>query len=333
MIQALQKRILSLQQANLEFTTNNSLIKAFEISDCQLLDELFEEDQFIRQKRSQVLDLLKEYEVGHHNRLKPAFDAYQEAMNYLFLKEKVTVECIREQKNAKTPDFKIFSGQEQAFLEMKTLGYVGGELGYLEDIESGLEACISIEEQLDAGREWGIAMTSTHSWGAKGDPLSMKHCIEVIVSKIEQNLKEEQFSYGTTFLFIDLKLLSNPFTYSTSCLPIYYDKQYSSLVSGVLWNTAFGKVGNPIFKPIEHRGAKNIEGELRTNGVLISKPWIKALCFRVYWLGSNSLVVGFHRWQDTPTVRILQSFCNLINDEENCQGWKIEDLIYTEVQR
>ncbi len=65
-------------------------------------------------------------------------------------------------------------------------------------------------------------------------------------------------------------------------IAISQESRHKSMVSGRLWYSAFGKLGERIFSPIEFEGADNIKGELGVEGILNNRDWIKALCFQTY---------------------------------------------------
>ena len=112
------------------------------------------------------------------------------------------------------------------------------------------------------------------------DPRSIRLVIESLIDKINQNIKEDQYSLGDTVLLVDLSdqlpLISKP---SQAIPEQYYEDMGDSYVSGELWNVAFGKLEDKIFKPAEFVGADNTDGKLLKEGILISHPNIKALIF------------------------------------------------------
>lgn len=207
---------------------------------------------------------------------------------------------------------------------MKTIGFTDGGINYKKAIEDGRNAQIEIERQKNAGRKVAIAMTEIAPLRKSNgyDPFSVKYFIETIISKLG-NIEEGQFSHGRTYLLVDLKLIRLLSSWNDEALAIYQEKMLKSFVSGSLWNIAFGKIGDNIFKAIEFEGKENIEGVLNINGVLLEKDYIKALCFRVYEADSISHVVGFYRSEDEDEdFGILQTFCDFLNDDKNSYAYE-----------
>ncbi|MBK6949086.1 MAG: hypothetical protein IPH16_14425 [Haliscomenobacter sp.] len=79
---------------------------------------------------------------------------------------------------------------------------------------------------------------------------------------------------------MDIKQLIIPSNLKEASVPFFVFG--NSIVSGILWNVAFGKIGNLILKTIEWEGRENIEGELEKEGILTTHPYIKGLLFTWY---------------------------------------------------
>ncbi len=325
---SLASYIARLKNENYKITTVNPLLDAFDIEFCRNIDCILENNDFVKRKQKKIIKLLKDESVGVDDKLKSAFEIYNELYNFIELSKKVKIKPIKESKQ-KTPDFEIFSRNgERFFLEMKTVGFVGGNINYNKTIENGLDAKIKLDEQVQQGKR--VAMSETVIAPLKPirndkdyDPFSVKYFIETLIEKIKQNIKTEQFVHGKTLLLIDLKLIVVPSSCEEASIPIYPELRHFSLGSGVFWNIAFGVKGDKIFCPIEFEGKQNIEGELSTNGILIEEENITALCFRVYEMNNNNVLIGFARQKEIEQCEILYSICDIINDEKNSHGWRI----------
>jgi hypothetical protein len=182
----------------------------------------------------------------------------------------------------KTPDFKIpYSGKDY-YVELKTLSYNGGNLSYLRSMNSSLDASIDNEDKITKGKKIAISMFGIQPYYTdkrKYSATSYKHVIDTIIEKIEQNLKQDQFSKGDTILLVDTKQLIIHGFYKECACPVYVSETKDCFVSGKLWNVAFGRPGFPILSPIEFEGTPNVEGYLDKEGILIRYPFVKALCF------------------------------------------------------
>jgi hypothetical protein len=329
---------LSLKQRTNSLTIN-PLLNSFDQEDLKLLDTEAVTEPFIAEKKKNILGLMKETSIDYDPKLKSAYDEYSEAMTYLRLKNIFgKVERIAEGKE-KTPDFKIELSYDDngeakictVYAELKSLSFASGNLNYKKTMEQGLDAQIDIEKQLKQGRQIGFGITEIqplHKDNKKYDPTSTKYAIETVIEKIEQNIKEGQYSYGETVLIVDLKQLILPSYFKEGGVPIFQEKQYNSFVSGVQWNAAFGKVGYLVFKQIEFEGKENVDGELEREGVLVSRDYIKAVIFLDYALSDKQpKIVGLYKQRNVSDCvqEFLYKFCDFVNDEKNTNGWRLNE--------
>jgi hypothetical protein len=330
----LTERFLTLKRTA-NSITHNSLLNCFEQEELAKLDTETLTDQFIREKKKKILELVKGIKLDFDPKLKNAYDEYSEALTYLRLKSTFgNIDRIPETTN-KTPDFKIrFSdvnnGETENYVvyaELKSMAYANGNLNYKDVMEQGLASQIEIEEQLNRGNKIGFGTTEIqplYKENKKYDPTSTKYAIEALIDKISQNLKPDQFSMGETILMVDLKQLTLPSHFIEGAVPIFQEGMYGSFVSGVQWNTVFGKNGHLIYRPIEFEGKENIDGELERDGILIDRDWIKAVVFIDYILGEKEpKIVGLHKYGkiSNDVSAFLHKFCDFVNDDKNTEGW------------
>lgn len=325
------ERILKLQQETNSITFN-PLLNCFEQQECKLIDDLSETDTFIKEKQQKILSFIDNLGIDFSSKLNNAFNEYNEAIIYLTLKQKFgIIERIRE-GNGKSPDFKITVKESDQpidyYIELKTLAFADGDLNYKKAIERGIDAQISIEKQINDGKKVAfgeIIVQPLYKHSKKYDIYSVKYVIETYIEKIEQNLKSGQFDRGNTILFVDLKQTGICSDIKEASVPFFKESQLSSIVSGVLWNVAFGKIGHLILKPIEFEGKENIDGDLTKNGILQEYEWIKALCFITYENFKTRKFVGFHRVQDENVQYVLAKLCTFYNDELNSNGYELHE--------
>lgn len=317
--------------------THNPLLDSFDQSALEKIDAFSEMDGFVCEKKTRILALIKGVGIDFNEKLKPAFDEYSEALTYLILKASFgQVERIPE-SDRKTPDFKISFEFEDGltpincsvYAELKTFAFAEGNLNYKDVMNQGLNAQIDIERQLNQGNHIAFGITEIDSLRLHNkdyDPYSIRQSIETFIKKAEQNIKSEQFEMGDTVLIINLKQHSLPGNYKEISVPIFQESRFKSLMSGLLWNMAFGKSGHLIFKPIEFEGRKNTDGELTMDGILVNRHWLKAVCFLTYTLGGTEpKIVGLHNRKGlTDSVEVfLSRFCDFVNDDENTEGWSL----------
>ena len=326
--------ILNLLHENIKFTTINPILNAFSLDSCKDINTAANHEEFIKIKRRNIINSLQKYTVGHNIFLKQALDDYNEAVTYLFIKNKnILVERITEVQGKKTPDFQVKFNNEIFYIEMKTLGFANGELNYYDAIDEGLNAKISLEEQIKSGRKIAVAEAAISPFNItnKGNlynNLIQTRAIEIIINKNNNNLKEEQFSLGRTILFIDLSLMLMPYDWRLNSIPIFPEKLKKSMVSGIFWHSAFGKIGERIFSTIEFEGARNIEGELSVEGILNNHSWIQALCFQTYNISRERKVVCLYREKDEEMIDILHPLGDFFNDELNTNGYEVLQAEY-----
>ncbi|WP_334875081.1 hypothetical protein [Nostoc sp.] len=325
----LYSKILYLRQNQLGYITINPLLNAFSLDMCQEIDAA-ENDDFIRKARESILTRLKDYEIGYSVELQQALCDYSEAATYLSLKNKgLLLEKVPENTN-KTPDLKVNLEGKEFFIEIKTLGFGGGEENDIQAMEQGLDAQVSIEEQLKAGNAIATAVTAINPLKEREQDCfysRQKDFIETIIRKIKRLIKKGQFEAGSTILLIDLSLIPIPADWKVNSIPIFplvQNQKLKNLVSGILWYSAFGKENERIFSPIEFEGDANIKSELSIEGILNKNDFIKALCFQVYNLRQERKIVGFYRAKDEDFILpLIDTFCDFVNDEMNTNGWRI----------
>lgn len=317
--------------------TINPLLNCFEQDDLERIDNKALIDSFVAEKQKKILNLLKMSNIDFNPKLKSSYDEYSEALTYIQLKEKFTNVDRVSEGNDKVPDFKIeFScnnnGETQnniIYAELKSMAFSDGNLNYIKAMEQGLEMEIDIESQLKQGKMVAFGVTEIqplHRGNKNYNPTSIRNAIEILIEKIEQNIKEGQFSLGDTVLIVDLKQLPLPSYYIEGAVPFFQEKMNNSLMSGIQWNVAFGKIGHLILKPIEFEGKENIDGELEREGILVNRNYIKAIVFLDYLLNDNEpKIIGLYSQRNVndSVLEFLYRFCHFVNDEKNSNGWKL----------
>ncbi len=335
----LKDKFLSLKQQSSSIT-NNPLLNSFELEKLETLDREAVSDTFIADKKNKILDLIKDTKIDFDPKLKSAYDEYSEALTYLMLKSKFpSVDRVPEKKGENTPDFKIeFTCDNKTeiqnciiYAELKSMSFTDGNLNYKKTMEQGLESQIDIERQLKKGSKvaFGIVeIQPLHKGNKKYDPYSTRYAIETLIDKIEQNIKEGQYSLGDTVLIVDLKQLTLPSYFKEGAVPIFQEKKYNSYMSGVQWNVAFGRAGHLIYKPIEFEGKENTDGELEKDGILINRDYIKAVVFLDYALSDKEpKFIGLHKQRNISDCveAFLYKFCDFVNDDRNTNGWRLNE--------
>ena len=332
----LEEKFLKLKQDTTTLTLN-PLLNCFDQNKLLIIDSEELNDSFLAERKKNILNLVKDIEIDFDSKLISAYDEYSEAMIYLKLKNEFDKVTKIPEAKTKTPDFKIeFTSNHNnndkdciVFAELKSLSYSAGNINYKNTMNQALDSQIEIEQQIKSGKNIGFGITTVQPFNKnnnKYNPYSIKDVIKILNEKIDQNIKTEQYSQGDTVLIIDLQQLQLPFSFIEGGVPVFLEKQYNSIVSGVYWNTTFGKAGHLIYKPIEFEGEDNIEGELERDGILQHHDFIKAIVFLVYSISEEEpKIIGLHKkGQINDCVEeFLHRFCDFINDDKNSNGWEL----------
>lgn len=322
----LQERILKAKQ-EIALITNNPVMDAFNLDECKLLDSKASSDNFIKSKINKCLNYLDGLKIDFDSNYKSAYDEYNEAITYVELSKKFQTNRISEAETP-TPDFNVIDNREfpfNLFVEVKALSFLDGNLNYIEAQKSSLEANISIETQLKEDKKIAFGETIISPFLKRGKLPSTKELIEIYIDKINNNIKSGQYRLGDTVLLIDIKQLLLGSHWDESAVAFYQERLTESIVSGVLWHAAFGKIGDMIYKPIEFEGNPNTDASLAKNGILVDNDFVKGLVFATYKNFNERKYVGFFRYeeQDQEAANFISSFCDFHNDDKNTSAWKV----------
>ena len=335
----LEEKFLKIKQDTFSLTFN-PLLSCFDQNKLSIIDNEEVNDSFLAERKKNILNLVKDIKINFDSKLISAYDEYSEAMTYLKLKSKFDKVTKIHETKSKTPDFKIeFTSNHNdqskdcvVFAELKSLSFSAGNINYKNTMDQASESQIAIEKQIKSGKNICFGVTSVQPFNKNNnnyDHTSIKDVIQIIIEKIDQNIKKDQFSQGNTILIIDLKQLQLPFSFIEGGVPVFQEKQYNSIVSGIQWNVSFGKAGHLIYKPIEFEGEENIEGELERDGILLKRDWIKAIVFLVYSFSEEEpKITGLNKKGliNDCVEEFLHRLCDFRNDDKNSNGWELSLL-------
>lgn len=114
------------------------------------------------------------------------------------------------------------------------------------------------------------------------DPSSTKLVIESLIDKINQNIKEDQYSLGNTILLVDfsdqLLLVSDV---KKSLRKNLHDRALGFEYSGELWHVALGELDMPLTKPSQFLDENANDGILEKAGILKDHNYIKGIIFHI----------------------------------------------------
>ncbi len=319
------KELITEQKKCIDGITDNQTLDAFSLDYCELLDD--SKDEFVIERRKKCCDELKKMQkVDYDSRIKTAYESYCEAITYIDLKRLCDICAIHECRQ-KTPDFKICSGSECVYVEMKSLSFADGNMNYKKSQESALLANISKEEQIKKGNNIIWTERVVLPMAKNGHNTILIEQLKILYKKIVQNIKKEQFTNGNTILLIDLNQLG--FGYCASDY-VAIEKSYNGIgfSSGLLWTLAFANEHDKFFVPPEFEGKPNIEkNPIGFNGILIEYPELKGLLFAVGREPDARAFVGFYKYddQDSNSVKIIQKVSSFYNDERNSYCFNVNE--------
>lgn len=322
----LHDRILKLKQET-STITNNPVMNAFNLEECEYLDSQYSTDTFIKSKVDSCLNYLSHLKIEFNPSYKSAYEEYNEAVIYVDLTKKYQTKRIPEAITP-TPDFQVTDNVRfsfDIFVEVKALSFLDGNLNYIEAQKSSLDANISIEKQFNDGKQIAFGETIISPFLKRDKLPSTKELIEIYIDKITNNIKSGQYSLGDTVLLIDIKQLLLGSHWDESGIALYQEGLMKSIVSGVLWHVAFGQAGDMIYKPIEFEGKPNTDSPLTKNGILVDNSFIKGLVFATYKNIQERKYLGFYRYeeQDDQSANFISLFCDWHNDNKNTEAWRV----------
>lgn len=330
--------ILSMTQATNSVSTNPTL-NAFDEDYCKELELQANTDAFVKSRIKRVLKELKLAKtIDYNDHYKSAFDAYNEAVCYLLIKKRgFTIEGIHETSSS-TPDFKVEvsykdgygrSRKATIYVEVKSLAYSDGNVEYNRVQEVARDCKIDMEEQRKQGRSICSAMYEVSPLGRNSSGPSAE--IEALIRKIDNNIKQDQYTYGNgkdTILLVDLSQYEFAFQ-MYECLPVYPDVLRGHSASGRLWMLAFAKKNERIFKSPEFAGKGNFDRDLIARGILNRYKFIKGIIFTSGSRAAGKTIFGFyrHKEMDLKTSLFIQQFCDFANDDINSSGYRYYETL------
>ncbi len=331
--------VISNKRREIDGITDNPTLKVFDDDLCKILDDLAVKDPFVEDcinKAIKELELADVIDYSSHYR--SAYGHYCEAVCYYMLQKKgFTLKKIPE-SSAPTPDFEVnftikdWTGRDipkSVFLEVKSLSFADGILQYQKAQQASLDMHIRIEESLKRGNRVGSGFYEVSPLGYKN--IDYTSGIEILITKINQNIKEDQYHYEEgkdTILFVDLSQFAISFK-MCECLPVYPDMNKKCSVSGRLWMIAFGRMNERIYDRTESFAKKNLNRDLQQEGILERYKFIKGIIFSSGVKQEEKRLYGLYRFedQDTDTVKFMGEVCDFVNDDKNSWGFEYFDSL------
>ena len=263
-----------------------------------------------------------------------AFEIYSECDLYIKTKEKGTL--LRRtsgtgEHKQKRPDFECVYNSDCLYFELKTLEVMCPLVRHPDTANKALEIAAEIGAR---AKTPGVHFAEPLEISGYNENLTSSQRIDETIKKIVQNIKKEQINYGPTVLVVNLGRLPNITFGSSSLLPVFYHSTPTaeSCVSGELWQIAYGKIGEQVFKLPEFNGASNLDGHQMQEGILHQFPELIAITFMIPRLSEATEL--FTIWNidsshqqkaglgENDIEKILYQYSDAVNDTQNKKGWK-----------
>lgn len=255
----------------------------------------------------------------------------------------VSLRRVPEAKHQKTPDYALYDGASPAaYFEVKTLSVVDGAINLKEAIEASFQGEVERSERISAGAPVAIAVVEGPRGTKvppKGQPSEARHPmkarIEHLIAKADSNYKPGQYAVGPTCMVLNLLLFDGHYNEPASLRPVVAgDPEPWHLVSGPYWTQAFGRIGDPVYGPIEFEGRPSIEGRLARDGILEQHADVRALLLlvhswrqppRFYGLWRNSEHDSWHPGapHESLGAALLKLTGTNWNDERDTNAWQL----------
>ena len=307
--------------------TCNDTLMAFDSDFCTLLEE--EHDDYITGRLKRCFQELSKIEaIDYDERIRTAYESYNEALVYYQLKYKYKcfIKDIPENRN-KTPDYELTYSEDndniekKVFLELKAIAFAGGIGAYKKGQKDALAANISIEKQISIQQSYGRKVVFACA-EREVCPLghgTLQEQLNEIIKKVDNNYKKEQFAFGDTILAVDLNQIGMTYD-ELDCRAITRSSNKIGYATGRLWVLACGTKGDAFYSTPEFEGKPNIDrSPLMFNGVLKTYSDMKGVIFFLGRTPENRCAVGFYRYNesDGSVAAIIQSVCKDFNGDLN----------------
>lgn len=296
-------------------------------------------DQVLSEYNQDLLSIVSEKDFALDSEKTNKFaQILGEAHFYLLCKNKgISLTRIKEEKDKKTPDFKLES--HDMHFEVKTLSVVSGGLGIKKSLEDSLDAQIEIESQLKQGKRIATGVSIVQPYGEKPYQKgkgTISAVIDILIEKARQNIKSGQFPNNKSFLVLNLSIIPPFRTENYVLRPAYCDDYlFQKAVSGELWMMAFAFPGAPVLGIPEFEGKPCVESILEKSGILTDPDFdmVSGILFMIHPWQKDTEIWGlydhqkFTTWSDSmPTIveTLISLTADNWNDDKDTNGWQLQ---------
>lgn len=191
-------------------------------------------------------------------------------------------------------------------------------------MEESLEANIEIEQQKERGNRICSSIRTIRPFNCKG---THDQLIQ-IYKKIDNNLKKGQFELGDTVLLVDLTQITLGMGLDKGECFSAYSHGYGYLISGLLWNLAFGEENYLFYIRPEFEGKPNVSSSvLGIKGLLHVYDQLKGIVFSFGTTLESKQFFGLFRNADVNTTwaSFIHDCCEYYNDEYDSYRFLLDE--------
>ncbi len=319
---SLQERLLKFKQDTNMYTLNPLL----DTIDLDIVDKIEDEslrNVFLKETVRSIDKLLDDLTIDYSEKWGQVFSLYNEAYLFIYLSAFVIISK-KTEEYSKTPDFQIKYRQKNYYAELKSLAFAKASINYRKVFDEGLSKRVEADEAVRSGQKVVVteqSIDSYHLSTSKFHVYPKKQVIQILIDKIVNNYKKGQYEVGETILIVDLRQLGITTTAVNAIMPFFYDPKDKLIVSGELWNVAFGKVDNLVLSYPTTYIYGSVEGNLEKQGILHEFGNIRAIAFQTNSVPNGVELVGLYRTKDYEIKNLLDKFCRYSNDDTNTRGY------------
>ena len=329
-----------------EYSLSQSL-SAMDLGELYAIDEKAHKDVVLDTFRTELITKLRMAAgIDDVKAFGQAFEKYGEIIAYLHLRDRLRTERIPERDDKKTPDFRCETRDGKSFhVEVKTFDIVGGDFRNRAIMNDGLDARVELDEQVRTGRSFARATTEIAPYLKPGetegyDPFSLIRVIDTLREKCFQAFREGQLRDAPTLALTVLDRLLLPGGES-DLAPYYYTGLNDGVIlSGVLWQMAYGRQGTPILRLPHYAGDKSVEGLLGKSGLFVDegRPFPAPGLIVLHRLAGSHRSLGLvneacsdlEGWSIADTQDVLEMLCDSWNDRDGTRSCYISAKVAEE---
>lgn len=288
------------------------------------IDEVVD-DEFVDQKRTQMLRLLREQNVALDGAKSEDLVKLLGETHFYVLCKKEGIE-LDEVVDAEHPEFRCSRDERPFRLEVITPSFVGGGSAIEEMIEESFEKKVAMQERLAEGHSVAVSEQVIAPYGDLPRERRVTHLIQRLQEKVRANVRAGRFDAEQRFLVCNLIALP-PYTNTDSILRPVYCRHVSDegiyTVTGELWMVAFAQPGMLIHSEPEFSWSRGVEGTIQTTGILVDETFDRfaGIIFVVYDLQRTARTLAVFRNEDCRGETMVTLVGDRWNDEVDSNGW------------